>query len=71
MSYIVKRKHITEARFSVDGKRHERTLYFCGIKQIPCDIIVWDYNKRRAEIFTDKSDAQRFAYAYDGVVEEV
>lgn len=70
MSYIVKKINITEKQFSVDGKAHRRTLYFCGVRQ-PYGIITWGIDKRCAEIFTDRNDAERFAYAYDGQVVEI
>ena len=29
--YVVRYRHITEAKDSIDGKRHQRWLYFAGI----------------------------------------
>lgn len=71
MRYIVKKLNITEKQFSIDGKAHRRTIYFSGVEHDPVDIVTWDYDKRKAEIFTDRNDAERFAYAYDGQVVEI
>lgn len=69
--YVVTMKHVTEANVSVDGKRHERTLYFAGISEsIFGNMSTWD-RKSKALIFDNYRDAQKCAKLYKGALCDV
>ena len=70
--YIVCIKIITEAKNSIDGKKHTRTNYFKGIETYSFgDVVAWDNSKRNAVRFTSKREAITVAKRYNGFVKEV
>lgn len=70
--YIVCIKIITEAKNSVDGKKHTRTNYFKGIETHSFgDVAAWDMSKRNAVSFTNKREAITVAKRYNGFVKEI
>ena len=70
--YIVGIKIITEAKNSIDGKKHTRTNYFKGLETYSFgDVVTWDISKRNAARFTNKHDASTIAKRYNGFVKEI
>lgn len=70
--YIVCIKIITEAKNSVDGKKHTRTNYFKGIETYSFgDVASWDMSKKNAVRFTNKHEAITVAKRYNGFVKEI
>ena len=70
--YIVCTKIITEAKYSVDGKKHIHTNYFKGVETYSFgDVVIWDKNKKDAVKFTDKHNANKIAKRYNGFIREI
>lgn len=70
--FAITKIHITEARYSVDGKRHQRTLYYGGMVEHK-GVGVFEHwgKKAEAKLFASKSEAQSYARMKGGKVREV
>lgn len=71
-NYVVIKKIVTPAKFSVDGKRHIRANYFKDFSSTMFgDMINWCGTKKEAHIFTNKAEAIKIAKKYNGEVVRV
>ena len=71
--YVITQMHITEARHSIDGKRHKHKLYLYPIPDKLRDLNItscWSRGKRGAIRFDSKRQAQIKARKLGGQVEE-
>lgn len=69
--YTIQKKHITEPKFSVDGKKHTRTLYYAGIFNIDGLTSVRWNTRTNAHFFIREKEAQEVCKRYGGTVVEV
>lgn len=71
MAYVIWVRHVTEARYPVDGKRHVKALYFSGTMDAVG--LTWEqWDKRpKAKIYRTKREADRDAKRYGGNVKEI
>lgn len=60
MGYIVAIKIITEAKHSIDGKRHVRTNYYCGDSLHGIDMMCFNIGKKKATVLS-YIEAQKIA----------
>lgn len=71
--YVITQMHITEARHSIDGKRHKHKLYLYPIPETLRDLNVtscWSRGKRGALRYDSRRQAQKIARKVGGQVEE-
>lgn len=71
--YVIKKKHITEPRYSIDGKRHTRTFYYSGSHSLDEDditVFTWS-NRNNAVLFNTREDADSVRKLCGGSVIEV
>lgn len=69
--YAIQKKHITQPKFSVDGKKHTRTLYFAGEHDNGNFVHVRWSIRSEAHFFIYKKDAVAMCNKHGGTVVEV
>lgn len=73
MPYVIYQKLVTEAKYSIDGKRHIHKLYLYPIPDNLRDLGIkacWNRGKKGALRFYYKNHAQEIANKVDGILEE-
>lgn len=60
MKYIIGKTYVTEAKHSVDGKKHTRTTYYSGMIDIGMGMVAQNWaTKKEALRFITKRQAQQ------------
>lgn len=62
---------VTEAKYSVDGKKHTHTNYYTGLETYSFGSVVAWGKLEDAVIFTNKREANKIAKEYNAVVKIV
>lgn len=71
--YVITQMQITEARHSIDGKRHKHKLYLYPIPETLRDLNItscWSRGKKGALRYDSRRQAQKIARKVGGQVEE-
>ena len=71
--YVITQMQITEARHSIDGKRHNHKLYLYPIPETLRDLNItscWSRGKKGALRYDSRRQAQKIARKVGGQVEE-
>lgn len=62
---------VTEAKYSVDGKKHTYDNYYTGLEMYSFGAVVAWGSFNNAVIFTSKREADKVAKHYNAVVKEI